>query len=492
MREITEQEILAFAPNAAAASNGKKISQKGGFVKLERSADDTLYIGECTGSGKSNYITSADYIDEAAPVFRCSCPSRQFPCKHSLGLMYEILAGKTFSICEIPEDIQKKREKKQARDNKAGSVEKPESEMTEEEKHKAEKKKAAAARASKSAKAKKLKKQMEGLDLAEKIVRDLMTAGLGTMGGAAVATYQQLSKQLGDHYLPGPQRLCNRLIIEITAFQKDNDGSHYDTAIDVLEKFWSLIKKSRQYLGAKLESDDVELEDNVLYEELGGIWKLSELEAIGKSKKDVSLAQLAFWSAYDEARKEYIDTGCWADLGSGEVFMHYNYRPVKSLRYVKQEDTVFGVAQVPSAVVYPGDGNLRVRWEGAKIRGLTGEDLGALRAHAIASIKQEAKSIKNFLKNAMAQPMLLKLAAFQQIGKSEEGYVLTDKMGDTILLGDMPGMEGTMPRLELLPDAALLKDQVALLAFYHCQEERRLMAQPLSIVTEETIVRLLY
>ena len=133
MREVTEQQILALAPNAAAASNGKKISQKGGFVKLERSEDDTLYIGECTGSGKSNYITSADYIDEANPVFRCSCPSRQFPCKHSLGLMYEMLAKKEFGICEIPEDIQKKREKKQARDNKANEAAKPESEMTEEE-----------------------------------------------------------------------------------------------------------------------------------------------------------------------------------------------------------------------------------------------------------------------------------------------------------------------------------------------------------------------
>lgn len=136
MREITEQQILALAPNAAAASNGKKISQKGGFVKLERSGDDTLYMGECTGSGKNNYITSADYIDENNPIFRCSCPSRQFPCKHSLGLMYEMMAKKEFGICEIPEDIQKKREKKQARDNKANESAKPESEMTEEEKKK--------------------------------------------------------------------------------------------------------------------------------------------------------------------------------------------------------------------------------------------------------------------------------------------------------------------------------------------------------------------
>ncbi len=68
MQNITEQQIQAMAPNAAAASNGKKISAKGGFVRLERSADDTFYLGECTGSGKSNYITTVDFIEPGAPV----------------------------------------------------------------------------------------------------------------------------------------------------------------------------------------------------------------------------------------------------------------------------------------------------------------------------------------------------------------------------------------------------------------------------------------
>ena len=89
MQQLTEQQILALAPNASAAANGKKISDKGGFVRLEHSADDTYYWGECTGSGKSNYTTSIDFIDPDAPMIRCSCPSRQFPCKPGLALMYE-------------------------------------------------------------------------------------------------------------------------------------------------------------------------------------------------------------------------------------------------------------------------------------------------------------------------------------------------------------------------------------------------------------------
>lgn len=492
MREITEQQILALAPNAAAASNGKKISQKGGFVKLERTEDDTLYMGECTGSGKSNYITSADYIDENNPVFRCSCPSRQFPCKHSLALLYEMLAKKEFTICEVPEDIQKKRDKKQAKENKAAEAAKPESEMTEEEKQKAEKKKASAAKTAKNARVKKLKSQLEGLDLVEKVVNDLMSAGLGTIGGASLKTYQQLAKQMGDYYLPGPQRLCNQLLIEITAFQKDHDESHYDAAISVLEKLWTLIKKSRQYINEKLEKDDVTLEDTVLYEELGGIWKLSELEELGKSKKDASLMQLSFWVTYDEARKEYIDTGCWADLDNGEIYMNYNYRPLKAQKYVKQEDSIFGVAKVPSAVFYPGDGNVRVRWDGAQIREYEKADYEAVFQHAATSVKQEAKTVKNFLKNAMTQPMLIKLVAFNKIGKIGEDYVLADKNNDTILLGNMPDMEDTTTRLSMLPDGALLENQVLLGAFYYNKDNRRLMIQPLSIITQDAVVRLLY
>ncbi len=52
MQQITEQQILALAPNPAAGANGKKISQKGGFVRLEKSADDTFFSGGVSGKRK--------------------------------------------------------------------------------------------------------------------------------------------------------------------------------------------------------------------------------------------------------------------------------------------------------------------------------------------------------------------------------------------------------------------------------------------------------
>lgn len=488
MQSITEQQILAMAPNAAAAANGKKISQKGGFVRLQRSADDTFYMGECTGSGKSNYNTSVDFLD-GTPVCRCTCPSRQFPCKHGLALLYEILAQKNFETCEIPEDILKKREKKQAKEAKAQSAaEHPEG--TDGEASEAKKK--SASKSAKAARAKKLQKQLEGLSLLEKLVQDLMKSGLGTMGGTALNTYRDLAKQLGDYYLPGPQRFLNRLVLEMELFQKDNAERHYDNAIDILERMWTLVKKSRTYLNGKLEQDDMAQDDNLLYEELGGIWKLSELEALGRSKQNASLMQLSFWVSDDTAGKQYIDTGCWADLSSGEIYMTYNYRPLKALKYIKQEDTVFGVAEAPSAACYPGDGNLRIRWESAAIRNVEQKDIDRIRELAAVSLKAEVKTAKNILKNALADKMYIRLIAFEQIGQCEEGLALRTKEGETILLGDAPDMELSCERIGLLPDENLVKNQVLLGAFYYDESSRRLKVQPLSIVTERDVVRLLY
>lgn len=486
MRQITEQQILALAPNPAAGANGKKISQKGGFVRLEKAADDTFFLGECQGSGKSNYITTADFIEPDAPVFRCSCPSRQFPCKHSLALLYEIMAGKPFKDCEIPEDILKKREKKRLKDEKAEAADSAAA---------SGKEGASAAkpvRTGGAARTRKRKKQLEGLALTEKMVRELLTAGLGTMGGTVLSSYKELSKQLGDYYLPGPQRLLNRLILEIEAFQKDQDEAHYDRALEALKKLWALVKKSTAYLQEKLDGKEEDLDASPLYEELGGVWKLSELDALGCSRQDVCLVQLAFWVEYDEARREYIDIGCWMDTGTGEICLSCNYRPIKALKYVKQEDSLFGAVHISSMQIYPEEGTRRVRWEHGTVTEVTKEQLAAVGAFAAESVAAEAKAAKNYLKNAMSAPVLYRLIAFAQIGLIEEKPVLKDKNGDTIYLGDCPDKEPSLERLRLLTDARLLENQALLGGFYYDAALRRVLFWPISIVTGEGIVRLLY
>src|SRR5687767_5082114 len=126
MISIDEGFVDAAAPNADAAKNGRALVLKNKFLRLHTSEDGTLLFGQCQGSGKDPYLCSSDFALPEAPVHRCNCPSRQFPCKHSLGLMYAFVQGKKFSAADVPADLAAKREKSQARvEKKKEEADKP-------------------------------------------------------------------------------------------------------------------------------------------------------------------------------------------------------------------------------------------------------------------------------------------------------------------------------------------------------------------------------
>ncbi|MBW4520609.1 MAG: SWIM zinc finger family protein [Scytolyngbya sp. HA4215-MV1] len=77
----TSEHVLALAPDAASAKNGQGLAMLNKWSSLGQQA--SVIWGECQGSGKTPYRTQ---IDVSEPAFRCSCPSRKFPCKHSLAL----------------------------------------------------------------------------------------------------------------------------------------------------------------------------------------------------------------------------------------------------------------------------------------------------------------------------------------------------------------------------------------------------------------------
>src|SRR6267378_7521523 len=159
--EINDAYADSLAPNAAAIKNARGVVIKRKLVGLFRSADGTLLFGDCKGSGAENYRPSADFADPSKPVFRCTCPSRQFPCKHSLALLYAHAQGGKFVEKEVPADISEKRSKIQARvEKKKVEADKPRQVNT-------------------SALKKKIQTQLTGLDLLDSLVTDLTRAGLG-------------------------------------------------------------------------------------------------------------------------------------------------------------------------------------------------------------------------------------------------------------------------------------------------------------------------
>ncbi len=473
MGKVTEQQILSMAPNSSAVANARKISVGGGFVSLSKTEDETFFMGECKGSGKSNYQVSVDFIEEGNPLCRCSCPSRQYPCKHGLALLFEIEKGKDFGICQLPDSIREKREKKEKRAAKSGEK-RPDGKGAEGAKGK---------KASRGARVKKMKKQLEGISVLKKLMDRLLSFGLGALEGTSLKAYKDLSKQLGDYYLPGPQILLNWLILESEAYQKDGDSSHQEQVIRILVHMNALIRKAESYLRTKVENDDGEDDDNILYEELGGIWNLERLNQLGRSREMVKLVQLSFEVYFDPARKEFIDRGYYLDCGSGEIVATMNYRPVKALKYVRQEDSVFEALTVPLLTFYPGNGNPRVRWERADFEPLTPEIF---------------RSIQALIKNPMEAKEVAVLAAYQKIGLIEElgkespVFVLEDGMGSRIALKDEERAKPTTGMLANLPDARLLENQALFGKMFYDSREHRICMQPFSIVTEQAIIRLAY
>src|SRR5512134_13753 len=88
----TSEQILALAPDASSAQAGKTLATPHKWLSLGR--DNRSVWGECHGSGAKPYQTQ---IDLSEPAFKCSCPSRKFPCKHALGL-FLLLADKPATI----------------------------------------------------------------------------------------------------------------------------------------------------------------------------------------------------------------------------------------------------------------------------------------------------------------------------------------------------------------------------------------------------------
>lgn len=480
--KITEQFILLQAPNAAAAANGKKLSKSGKFQNRALDADANVYWAECAGSGKNPYRTSVDFsISEDAPTCRCSCPSRQFPCKHALGLMYEILAEKPFAPTEIPADLAEKQAKQAARaankEEKDSQTSKPKKDNT-------------------SAQKKRIAKQLEGLDLAEKLVKDLLTAGIGTLAGTSAQSFEKVAKDLGNYYLTGPQNAFTRIALEVRKIQQEPERAddHYTEALRILITLHATIKKSRVFLNQKLENGNFSADDSILYETLGGIWRLEDLRAINSFRENVKLVQLSYDVSLDEARKEYIERGFWIDLDTGAISQTLNYRPLKALKYVKADDSCFDLVEVPVLYEYPGELNKRIRWEGCCTRAMTEEEKRKLPSLASAGIAEAVKLAKGQMKNTLLPKFIPALIPVGKLGRAEDTFVLEDPAGNRIVLRDRKedGQDhNCVDMLKRLPYEISAGSAIFGMVFYDASD-RRICLHPYSFVTPDAVIRLLY
>lgn len=96
----TVEQVLALAPDDASRKAGNKLGSAGPWSDTGGDGSGAVW-GLCRGSGSKPYRT---VVDTTGPAYKCSCPSRKFPCKHALGLLLLLASGEPAAPAGDPPD----------------------------------------------------------------------------------------------------------------------------------------------------------------------------------------------------------------------------------------------------------------------------------------------------------------------------------------------------------------------------------------------------
>jgi hypothetical protein len=195
---LTADQILALAPDPASAKAGSAQSSLTKWSGLGGHAQ--ALWGLCQGSGKEPYKAQ---IELAGPSFKCTCPSRKFPCKHGLGL-YLLYAreGGAFVDSEAPAWVTDWLQSREQRsEKKAAKLAEAETEQTPEEL-------AAKAQSQQKRQEKRQGNVESGLALLETWLADLARDGLAGLRSRPAKDWDAIAARLVDTQASG---LASRL-----------------------------------------------------------------------------------------------------------------------------------------------------------------------------------------------------------------------------------------------------------------------------------------
>lgn len=186
---FTTQAVLQMAPDDASAKAAKGLASPAKWGSSLGFSERAAW-GECQGSGSKPYQTQVAFND-GQPSFKCSCPSRKFPCKHGLALMLlKAQSEQLFSTAGEPawvsQWLDSRVEREQRKQEKAQAIE-------------ADPVASQKAAAASDKKTKDRWSRIEkGLDDLELFLVDQLNAGLASLGANSLAAWQQMAARMVD------------------------------------------------------------------------------------------------------------------------------------------------------------------------------------------------------------------------------------------------------------------------------------------------------
>ncbi|HTE19228.1 MAG TPA: SWIM zinc finger family protein, partial [Armatimonadota bacterium] len=207
MPSWTPEQILALAPDPSSAKSGRDLGAPRKWQTL--GTNERAAWGLCQGSGKNPYQTQ---IDLGEPAFRCSCPSRKFPCKHGLGL-FLVLSAQPAAFTETsPPDwvtawLETRSQRQEQRAERAEARAKGEATGADPD--------AQAKRA-----AEREQKVAGGLDELERWLEDIIRRGLAEVQTQPTSFWDGIASRMVDAQAPG----LARLVREASAIPAGGEG----------------------------------------------------------------------------------------------------------------------------------------------------------------------------------------------------------------------------------------------------------------------------
>jgi hypothetical protein len=468
----SEEMVRGLAPDEQTFRRAQDIARARRFTNLGVSADGTWMFGEVQGSAKEPYQVSVDFHDPHGPVVRSGSPARTTPDKYGLALLLTYLDDPAaFGPREPNEDLLIRREKRIALDEKKKSGS------------------AVPRKINKAAAEKKAAAQREGLELLERLLVDLVSAGQW-FEASRLERIERQAKQLGDAFLPAPMHGLRKLLL--LAKQKDlSDEERMAHAADVIGQLWATVQKGRAYLDQKLAGG--EEADAVAEDVLGKAWQIGELRERGYGQTDMLLLELAFERVDDESRQQRLEISDLLDLNNGAVHQAITYRPFKGLSQVPEQPSFLVPLSVPEAVLIPGHVNRRLRWEKGTEQVIENPPPDYLEEAYKLARPDFASALDDFraqLKQPLAPREAVVFIRCERVGRVGDHVVIEDADGTRLEMRDR--RKEYSNTANLLRAAGMLgKDHPALLVrLYLLPLPNAIVGLPLAVVTPKHHLRL--
>lgn len=180
------ERVLALAPDSGSASAGQGLASPSKWKLMGRS--ERAVWGLCQGSGKEPYQVR---VDLSEPAFKCSCPSRKFPCKHGIALLLLLAKNESAFKAEpepgwVAEWIAGRTERLEKKAEKAAVPAKP-----------------VDAEAQAARQAKRESRVRDGVAQCRVWVEDLARRGLAAIQSEGSAFWEQPAARMVDAQAPG-------------------------------------------------------------------------------------------------------------------------------------------------------------------------------------------------------------------------------------------------------------------------------------------------